>query len=297
MPEGGLNWMPKEQLLSYEEIGRLAGIFSAMGITKVRITGGEPTIRSDIGVLIKSIASVPGITDLAMTTNGHTLAKLAPMLADSGLSRVNVSLDSIRPETFQMLTRGGQLDRVLHGLDAARAAGLTPIKINAVVVGGLNDDQILELVQFFEPQADNTELRFIEYMPFEDRRYTTVPSFRIRQIIEEKYSTEPITTGPTNGPARMWKIQSSGLRVGFISPLSNCFCETCNRLRLMADGHLRTCLAYEDTPSLLNLLRGGASDSQIAQAIRSMVLGKPEGHQCDVDGGEAFQGVMTGIGG
>ncbi len=298
MPKDGLSWMPRSELLRYEEISRIVRVMSTLGIQKVRITGGEPTIRTDIISLVESIAAIPGIQDVAMTTNGHTLVELAEPLAAAGLNRVNVSIDSLNKETFSRLTRGGNLQRVLDGIVAARNAGLTPIKLNAVLLAGENDHEVFELVEFFSQFASDTELRFIEYMPFEQRRFSSVPAKDIRARLRTRWTVEPdAPRSATDGPAQRYRITETGLKVGFISPLSEHFCATCNRLRLVADGHLRTCLAHEDTPSLRDLVRAGRSDATLANAIRSMVLGKPVGHDCTLDGGEPFQGVMTAIGG
>ncbi len=298
LPEDGMTWLPRDDLLSYEEIGRIVGIFAAMGVKKIRITGGEPTIRSDIDRLVAAVASVPGIDDVAMTTNAHHLERLADRLASAGLRRINVSIDTLRSDRFAALTRGGRLDRVLAGMVAARRAGIAPIKLNAVLLRGENDDEACDLVEFAARHADTTELRFIEYMPFEARWHETVPAREVRDRLAARWRLEPEgREGPTAGPARNWRIPELGLRVGFISPLSEHFCATCNRLRLQADGHLRTCLAHEDTPSLRDLLRGGASDAALTQAVRDMVMGKPVGHDCTLDGGTVFEGVMTGIGG
>jgi cyclic pyranopterin phosphate synthase len=298
MPEEGLSWVPRDELLRYEEIVRIVAVMAQMGVEKVRITGGEPTLRSDIEQLIAGIAAVPGIRDIAMTTNGHTLAKLADRLASAGLSRVNISIDSVNPARFARLTRGGDLARVLEGIEAARAAGLTPIRLNAVVLAGENEDDLFEMVDFFAPYAADTELRFIEYMPFEVRRHKSVPGATLRARLSARSPLTPVgSQSGASGPARYWRLEDSGLLVGFISPLSEHFCASCNRLRLMVDGHLRTCLAHEDTPSLRDLLRAGATDEQLDQAIRLMVLGKPTGHDCQIDGGTLFEGVMTAIGG
>ena len=298
MPAEGLSWMPRSDLLRYEEIGRLVGVFAKLGVDKVRLTGGEPTVRSDIEALVAAIAAQPGIRDVAMTTNGHTLRKLAPRLAAAGLSRVNVSIDSLRPERFAEMTRGGELSRVLSGIDAAVAAGLRPVKLNAVVIGGQNDDEIIDLVRYAGERAPAVALRFIEYMPFGERWHQSVPSAELRRRIGEQLELRPLP-GPAGnaGPARTFRVVESGLELGFISPLSEHFCAGCNRLRLQNDGHLRTCLAHEDTPSLRDLLRQGADDDALEQAIRAMVMAKPEGHAALITGGVPFEGVMTRIGG
>ena len=298
MPEEGLQWMPKADILQFEEIARIVRIMAGMGIQKIRITGGEPTIRADIGELIQAISEIPGIQDVAMTTNAHTLAKLASPLAKAGLDRVNISLDSLDPQRFAELTRGGNLQRVLNGIHAAREAGLTPIKINAVLLDGVNEHEVYNLVEYFSSDASTTELRFIEYMPFEVRRYNTVPAERLRTMLRKRWELIPEQNqSMTAGPARYMTVKETGLKVGFISPLSEHFCASCNRLRLQANGHLRTCLAHEDTPSLRDLLRKGFSDDQIEESIRNMVLGKPIGHDCAITDGTLFEGVMTAVGG
>jgi cyclic pyranopterin phosphate synthase len=298
MPAEGLSWMPKAELLTYEEIGRLAGVFAALGVQKLRLTGGEPTVRADIEALVRAIAAHRGLRDLAMTTNGHNLERLAPRLAAAGLTRVNVSIDSLDPARFARLTRGGELARVLRGIEAARAAGLLPIKLNAVIIGGENDDEVLDLVEYARERAPEVELRFIEYMPFDARWHQSVPSATLRQRISARYPLRPLPReGAAPGPARSYLVEGTALRVGFISALSEHFCATCNRLRLQSDGHLRTCLAHDDTPSLRDLLRAGADDLSLAEAVRAMVMQKPEGHEAQRQGGVPFEGVMTRIGG
>ena len=298
MPEEGLSWVPRADILRYEEIARIVRIMATMGISKVRITGGEPTLRTDIVELIREIAAIDGIDDIAMTTNGHTLAHLARPLADAGLNRLNISIDTLDPDLFKSLTRGGRLDKVLAGIAAAREAGLTPIKLNAVILAGVNDQDIFGLVDFCAPHAHDTILRFIEYMPFEERRFKSVPAAQLREQLKTRFTLEKaVPKRPTDGPATTVRLRENGLTVGFISPLSEHFCSTCNRLRLMADGHLRTCLAHDDTPSLRDLMRNGMSDPALEAEIRAMVLGKPSGHDCQIDGGTLFEGVMTSIGG
>lgn len=296
MPVQGLNWIPRADILRYEELARIARVFTRLGVRRVRLTGGEPTVRRDFVELVQALGAL-GLDDLAMTTNAHTLEALAAPLAKAGLRRVNVSLDTLDPALFRELTRGGDLDRVLAGIDAARACGLTPIKINAVVLRGVNDHELPALVEHFARHARDTSLRFIEYMPFEERWHQSVPCRELRDRLAETYTLVPDRASAGVGPARCWRIAENGLQVGFISPLSEHFCATCNRLRLMADGHLRTCLAHEDTPSLRDLLRGGATDDELESAIRTMVYGKPSGHDCQIEGGNTFEGVMTGIGG
>ena len=295
MPPEGLKWKPKQNLLRYEELARLVHIFSELGINHIRITGGEPTIRSDIVRLISAISQIQGISDIAMTTNGHTLPNLAQPLAAAGLKRLNVSLDTLQADKFQKVTRGGSLKRVLEGIKQAQQYGLHPIKINTVMLRGFNDNELFDLINFCV--SNNLELRFIEYMPFEKRWHQSIPEKDIRKKLNKKYNLLPIRRGTGVGPAKNYRLQQNGLKIGFISPLSKKFCSDCNRLRLTADGHLRTCLAHEDTPSLKDYLRRSVPDLEIANAIRRMVFGKPEGHFCEIENGKLFEGVMTQIGG
>ena len=295
LPEDGHAWMPRADVLSYEEIGRIVGVFAGLGVRRVRLTGGEPTVRRDIGKLVGAIAAIPGIDDLSMTTNAHAFAKQASMLAARGLTRVNISLDSLDPARFARITRGGRLDAVLAGIDAARAAGLTPIKVNMVVMKGENDDEVVDLARHFLPHAADTILRFIEYMPFDGRWHENVSAAELRARLAVLGPVVPLAGTLGGGPATYWTV--GALRVGFIAPLTEHFCASCNRLRLLADGHLRTCLAHEDTPSLRDLVRGGATDAALAATIRAIVRGKPAGHEAETDGGRFFEGVMTGIGG
>lgn len=299
MPEEGLDWMPRPHILSYEEVARLVRVFVGLGIRRVRLTGGEPTVRRDLPELVRLLGAIEGLQDLAMTTNGHALAPRAETLARAGLKRVNISLDALDPAIFAELTRGGDAIRVLASIAAARKAGLQPIKINTVVIRGVNDHEVERLVDFFAPQADNTELRFIEFMPFGSDRRQHVPAAELRARLSRRYTLrpEPESAAVGGGPARTWRIEPTGQRIGFISPITEHFCGACNRLRLMADGHLRTCLSRDDTPSLRDLLREGATDDQLARVIRAMVWHKVAGHEAHLDDPRNFEGVMTRIGG
>ncbi len=287
--------MPRKDVLSYEEIVRIVRVFSRLGVRRVRLTGGEPTIRRDIAELVAGIADIDGIEDLSMTTNAHALASQAGMLRDAGLHRVNISLDSLDAERFATISRGGRLDAVIAGIEAARASGLTPIKINMVVMAGVNDDEIVPMTKYFSPHASDTVLRFIEYMPFDGRWHESVSASSMRAQLAGAFTLVPDGTPSGGGPARYWR--ADGLRVGFIAPLTEHFCASCNRLRLLADGHLRTCLAHEDTPNLRDVVRSGASDDELTAILLAIVAGKPAGHEAQTEGGKHFEGVMTGIGG
>ena len=297
LPADGMDWMPRDELLSYEEVGRLVRVFADLGIRRIRLTGGEPLIRKDLERLVEEIGAIDAIEDIALTTNAHRLAGCAERLAAAGLSRLNVSLDALDPTMFREITRGGDLAKVLDGIDAAIAAGLTPLKINAVLLRGLNEDQLFPMVEYFAKRAEHVVVRFIEYMPFEARWHKSMRGGELRDLLSERYTLSPHGEHLGDGPAVHWKLEELGLRVGFISPLSEKFCGLCNRLRLSADGHLRTCLSDDGTPSLREGLRAGATDEDIAAAIRGMVLGKREGHEALLEGGTPFEGVMTRIGG
>lgn len=295
LPEEGMTWLPREDVLRYEEIARIVRVMAQAGLRRVRLTGGEPTLRRDIEALVAGVAEVPGITDVSMTTNAHAFASSAARLRAAGLRRVNISIDSLDPGRFARITRGGRLDAVLAGIEAARAAGLTPIKLNMVVMKGVNDDEVVPMVERFAPHAADTEVRFIEYMPFGARWHDTVSAAELRARLATLGELRPCPEGRGGGPASCWRLGE--LKVGFIAPITEHFCAACNRLRLLSDGHLRTCLAHENTPSLRDLLRDGASDDALLQTIRTIVRGKPAGHEALEEGGRAFEGVMTGIGG
>lgn len=297
MPAAGLDWMPRDHLLTYEEIGRLVGVFASMGIERVRITGGEPTLRRDIERLVGRIAAHPNLRDVAMTTNGHAFANKAEALARAGLTRVNVSLDALDPALFAKMTRGGRVEKVLAAIDEALEVGVTPVKINCVVVGGENEGEVEPLVEYFAARP-GTQVRFIEYMPFGgnggERHH--VPARVLRERLRERYGMEPVAS-VGGGPSRDVRL-GNGLVVGFISPITEHFCDLCNRLRLQADGSLRTCLSRDRAPNLRDLLRGGATDVELALAIRQQVWGKVAGHEAHRDGDfKAFEGVMTRVGG
>ena len=300
MPAEGLDWMPRDHLLTFEEIGRIVKVFASMGVRKVRLTGGEPTVRRGLEKLVGTIASVDGIEDLAMTTNGHLFAKWAPVFAEAGLKRINVSIDSVEPDQFRAITRGGDLARVIRAIAVSREVGLRPVKLNCVVIRDTNDDQVLAMVRRFAEWPD-VEIRFIEFMPFSevDRQRRHVPAREMRARVEAALGPlEPLGRPAGGGPAVMWRLAQTGQRIGFISPITEHFCEACDRLRLQADGHLRTCLSREAAPSLRDLLREGLTDEELEQHLRVRLWNKVAGHEAHLDGDfRAFDGVMTSVGG
>lgn len=292
--------MPRRHLLTYEEITRLVRAFATMGVRRVRLTGGEPTIRANIERLIAAIAGVPGIDEVAMTTNGIRFAERAELYAKAGLSKVNFSIDSIDPSSFREMTRGGDVRKVWRSIEAARRVGMQPIKINAVLMRGINEDQVDAMVDAFARWPD-IHVRFIEYMPFgavgAERHH--VSGEEVLQRLRKRFTLHPLGRSESDGPAVQWELEETGQIVGVISPITQHFCEACNRLRLQADGHLRTCLSREAAPSLRDVLRSGVSDADLQRVLRQRLWGKPAGHEAHLEGGEfrPFDGAMTAIGG
>jgi len=307
MPEEGLAFVPRADLMTYEEMARLVSVFAGLGVTHVRLTGGEPLLRRDLPDLVRLIAAVPGVEDIALSTNGLALSELARPLAAAGLRRVNVSLDSLDPATFARLTRTRPeiLARVLAGIDAAAEAGLAPIKINAVVIRGDNDHELPDLVRFAAERG--VVLRLIEYMPIgvDDRwgpgSFVSVDEMRAR-LVAGGFSLEPYAP-PSDarvaggGPARYARLVDIArgdvaTEVGFISAVSDHFCATCNRVRLTARGTLQECLAFPGHLSLRDLMRAGASDSELARTLQDALFAKGPGHRFQA-GQQTFQSMSV----
>ncbi len=268
-----------------------------LGIRKVRITGGEPLVRRGIVDFVARLASQSGVEDLSLTTNGLLLGAMAAELRAAGLRRVNVSLDTLRPEVFRNVTRRPGLDKVLAGLEAARRVGLDPVKINVVAMRGVNDGELGDFVAFAE--QGGYEVRFIEFMPSGHGAWDAAGVLSCVEILEtlrERYDLQPLEGEAGCGPSRMFASRGGG-RVGVISPLSDHFCGTCNRLRLTAEGRLRSCLFSADELDLRALLRSGAGDEELAGAIRAVVQGKPERHALSERGGASGGLAMSRVGG
>jgi len=302
MPEEGVQLRTHEEILRYEEIARIVRVGSELGFTKVRLTGGEPLVRPGIERLVAMIAQIPGLNDVAMTTNGILLARYAHALAAAGLDRVNVSLDSLDPKRFHEITRWGSLDDVLRGLQAAEEAGLTPIKINTVVIRGLNDEEVPALAGWAAKKG--YRLRFIEWMPVghtvEDIaawRSRFVSAREIRERIEAAYGPLEVVGARTTGPARSYRVQGMEVEIGFISSISERFCSQCNRLRLTADGQLRPCLLSDHELDLRTPLRQGIDDEGLKALLIEAVRMKPAGHHLDRGWREAEERTMAEIGG
>lgn len=280
MPPGGVDLSPKEELLTFDEIVNLAEVFVDLGIKKIRLTGGEPLVRRGVNELCARLARIPGLDALGLSTNGVRLAEMAGLLRGSGVQHLNVSLDTLRRERFQLLALREEFDSVLRGIDEAQSVGFPSLKVNTVVMRGFNDDELLEFVEFAIARALN--VRFIEYMPFWGNGWNEVQfvSYReMREIIETRYSLVPLhRNGTVHGPAKEFHIAGRAGVIGFITTMSEHFCGDCNRLRLTADGHLRTCLFARDQADLKRLLRSGASRDVIEDSIRAAVSLKWEKH-------------------
>jgi cyclic pyranopterin phosphate synthase len=299
MPDEGVEKRPHGEILSYEELALITRAAAELGICKVRLTGGEPLARLGLPQFVQMVAAIPGIDDLSMTTNGTLLARHAADLAEAGLQRVNISLDSLRPERFKQITRRGRLHDVWSGIEAAEAAGLTPIKLNMVVVRGLNDDEVSDFAR--RTVSDGWHVRFIELMPigattdWAGSGSVSAPEIRAR-IEAELGPLEPIH-GPTgNGPARYFQFPGAEGSVGFISALSDHFCTTCNRLRLTADGRLRPCLMSEEEIDLLTPLRDGADLDAVKALLAQAIQRKPQRHRLN-EAGSPRDRTMAQIGG
>lgn len=298
MPEK-MVFLPREELLTDDELIRLACLFAELGFDKIRLTGGEPTVRPNLVEIVARMAALPGIREISMTTNGLRLKDLAEPLARAGLKRVNVSLDTLDPEKFRRITRWGRLEEVWEGILAAEAAGLTPIKLNAVVVRGYNDQDIVDLAAL--TIARPWQVRFIEVMPFADvapfaQQVIVSTSEMIRTLEEEFGPLEPVGDGRLDGEARVYRIRGAVGTVGFISPVSEPFCAQCNRVRLTAEGRLRLCLLRDSEVDLREPLRAGASDEELKALIRAAIWRKPWGHGLP-EGVVPMARVMSQIGG
>jgi cyclic pyranopterin phosphate synthase len=279
MPEEGMQWLPRSEVLTFEEIERLARLFvERFEVTGLRLTGGEPTVRAHLPVLVRKL-SVFGV-DLSMTTNGATMRALAHELRDAGLQRVNISLDTLDRAKFEQMTKRDELARVLDGIEAAKEAGFAPVKVNAVVERGVNDDEIVDLARF--ARDHDVQMRFIEFMPLDATGHwmndKVVGQDEIVAAIDAVFPLEAIAShGPA--PANEWRYRDGRGTVGVIPTVTKPFCGDCDRVRLTADGQFRTCLFATTEFDLLHLMRAGASDDEVAAEIQRAVGTKWAGHQ------------------
>ena len=300
MPAEGLKWLNREDLLRFEEITRLARIFvERYGVRTIRITGGEPLVRVKVEELVGMINDIDPSLDITMTTNGVLLREKAQLLKDAGLKRINISLDTLHMDRFHEIARSDAFKRVMDGIQASREAGLWPIKLNMVVMKGKNDDEVVDFAQL--ARDEGYEVRFIEFMPLDGDNIWTVdqvvPSLRIQEQIEDLFPLQAVND-PRPGPATRFKFADGAPGgIGFISSVSQAFCTTCNRIRLTAEGGLRTCLfSLKETP-LRDLMRSGVSDEHLGRVMETAVWRKEEGHLINQPGFIKPAKNMSQIGG
>jgi cyclic pyranopterin phosphate synthase len=278
MPSAGIPLLPRSEILRFEEIETVARVAAGLGIDKLRLSGGEPLVRAELCHLVHMLSQIEGINDLSLTTNGTLLRRYAIALKQAGLKRVNVSLDTLSRERYHHITGSDRLADVLDGIEAAKEAGLEPVKVNMVVMRGMNDDEVLRFARLTIEQG--WHVRFIELMPFDQTmRLQFVPTPEIQERLLTLGALEPCLPHHGNGPAKYFRFPGAEGTVGFISPLSEHICFNCNRLRLTADGRLRPCLLSDEEVDLREPLRQGASPRRLSRLIRRAVASKPERHR------------------
>lgn len=278
MPPEGIEWTPRAEILTTDEIVRLAEVFVGLGISKIRLTGGEPLTRRDIETIARRLSPLPGLKTLAMTTNGISLAQRAQPLRDAGLNALTISLDTLRRDRFKEIAKRDQFQAVMDGAEAALAAGFAPIKINTVVMRGVNDDEIMDFVEWAKDRPVN--VRFIEYMPFPGNHWAKgglMPYAEMRTLIEERYRMAPLATDASAVGKDFALVGHQGT-VSFVSSMTDSFCSGCNRLRVTADGNIKSCLFHPAEKSLRDAMRTGADDTEIARLILAAVDAKPAEH-------------------
>jgi cyclic pyranopterin phosphate synthase len=279
MPAEGISLMSHNDILTYEEIYTVAQAAAELGINKLRLTGGEPLVRAGLPRLVEMLAKIEAIDDISLTTNGALLGRYAGELKSAGLRRVNVSLDTLKPDRFKLITRqGSNLGEVLEGIEAARAVGLNPVKLNMVVMAGINDDELPDFAA--RTISEGWHVRFIELMPLVgDATPRFIPASEMRRRLEPMGELTPCLPGMGNGPARYFRLPQAKGTVGFITPISEHFCFQCNRMRLTADGRLRPCLLSDYEVDLRQPLRRGISSAGLKKLFKEAVANKPQRHQ------------------
>lgn len=287
LPGEGVKLLPSPEIMSYEEILRLVGILAGLGVDKVRLTGGEPLLRSYVIDFIKDLKNIPGLKDISLTTNGIIFQEKLGELYKAGLRRVNISVNTLKKSKYIRITgaKNNHFDKISKGIDEALEIGMDPIKINVVALKGINDDEILDFAKLSIDK--NLHIRFIEFMPIKKREISWHGSFisvgAIKVMIEKKYGKLIPVKKTYNGPADNFRLKGSKGILGFISPVSSCFCEECNRLRLTSDGKLRLCLFSDTEVDVKNILRSGASEKDLIKFIKKAVLNKPERHNLNLE--------------
>ena len=300
MPEENVRFRPRHELLSFEEITRLTRVMASLGVNKLRLTGGEPLVRAELPKLVEMLAAIPGIDEIALTTNGILLAEQARALKDAGLSRVNISLDALTEETFRRISRRDGLDRVLAGIQAAKDFGFPRIRLNTVAIKGITEPEIPALAKF--ARSEGMELRFIEFMPLDAEENwdhgQVLTGEEIRRSIEEAIGPlEPANRPDPSQPAVDFNYADGSGSIGFINPVSQPFCHDCNRLRVTAEGQLRNCLFSTVEWDARAFLRGNSTDDELAELIRDCVRAKKPGHGIDSEQFVRPQRAMYQIGG
>jgi cyclic pyranopterin phosphate synthase len=299
MPAEGMPWLPKGDLLTYEEITRFARIALDMGVTGIRLTGGEPTVRADLPKLVAMLNALRPDLDLSLTTNGLKLTAMADELRAAGLKRVNVSLDTLRPERFHAIARRDRFNDVIAGLEAARRVGFAPIKVNAVLMRGFNEDEAVALARW--GRELQYEVRFIEWMPLDFQhtweREKLVPADEILSQIDAEFPIEPATGQDPSAPATLYRYRDGGGTVGVIASVTRPFCGHCDRIRLTADGQIRTCLFSLREYDFRKAMRGGADDAEVARLLYAAVLRKEPGHLINSPYFKQPERGMSAIGG
>ena len=296
-----MTFMPREQLLTLEEINRIGKAFVDLGVNKIRITGGEPLTRRSIIKVFDSLGQLDGLDDLTITTNGTLLEKYAQPLKDAGVTRINISLETLKEDRFKKITRVGKLQKTLSGIDAALEAGFQRIKLNAVIMKNHNDDEIIDLVEF--AREHDIDISFIEEMPMgimaedSDREATFLSSDDILAKLRKHYELNA-TVEKTGGPAKYYRFTDSNTRIGFISPHTHNFCDTCNRVRVTAEGRLLLCLGQEHSIDLRKIVRANPTDDEVLrQAIIDSMQLKPEGHEFNLEEQPIIMRHMSSTGG
>ena len=299
MPADNVEFMDRSHLLTFEELTRVVSIVSRLGINRIRLTGGEPLMRKGLPDLIRMLCGVDGIDDIAMTSNAFFLKEQAKSLKEAGLKRLNISLDALDPEKFKHVNRRDCLDEVLAGIGEAAQVGFQSIKINAVAVRNFSETEIMKLIDM--GRSDSFEIRFIEFMPLDAdqvwEREKVLFGHEILDIIRKKYEIVPVENSLEIGPASEYEFADGKGKIGIITAVSNPFCDHCNRIRMTADGKLRTCLFSTNEHNLKELIRRGASDEDIAERIRQAIAIKEPGHKINLDDFERPARAMHAIGG
>jgi len=298
MPEEGIPLIPHENILRYEEILRLVRAYAKAGISKIRLTGGEPLVRQGIVDLVSQLAKTPGIKDLSMTTNGVLLKDFAQSLKKAGLKRINISLDTLDPEKFHHITRRDKFHNVWAGIEESLKAGLSPVKLNVVTINGTNHNEVQNFARL--TQRAPLAVRFIEYMPAGEDLWNPDLVFfapKIKESIEKIGELLPINDEENMGPAVSYRFKDSPGQIGFINPVSSHFCDSCNRIRLTPDGHLRTCLFSDDEIDLKPFLRAECEDETLLGILHQALAKKPEKHHIETIQFKKCQRTMSAIGG